>query len=175
MPSAGGSPSPFPNTMPCCSPPSLFTLCTRFVVALGPTSRSIAVVFVVHRGRFATLSPAVSSPVRAPRTLRRWATVGRSSPSVCVKVAILSGPLVAACVSPPLILRTRRMKRSGGGDIHRSSPQPSFSCRGRGSTRAPPRHPGSASERKESMTEWWLVANSILKRGGKCRHHGDGV
>ena len=31
---------------------------------------------------------------------------------------------------PPLILRTRRMKRFGGGDVHRSSPQPSFSCRG---------------------------------------------
>ena len=55
---------------------------------------------VVHRGRFNMLSPAVASPVRAPRTLRRWATVGRSSPSFCVKVAVLSGPLVAACVSP---------------------------------------------------------------------------
>ena len=124
------STSPFPNATPRRSPPSLLAVCTRFVVALGPTTQSIAVVFVVHWGRFATLSPAVASPVRAPWTLQRWATVGRSSPSVRVEVAILSGPLVAACVSPPLILRTRRMKRSGGGDIHQSSPQPSFSCRG---------------------------------------------
>jgi hypothetical protein len=122
--------SPFPSTTPRRSPPSLLALCTRFVVASSPTSRFIAAVFVVHRGRFATLSPAVASPVRAPWTLQQWATVGCSSPSVRMEVDILSGPLVAACVSPPLILSNRRMIRSGGGDIHRSSPQPSFSCGG---------------------------------------------
>ena len=54
------------------------------------------------------------------------------------------------------------MRRSGGDDVHRSSSQPSFSCRS--STRAPPRYPGSASERKEAMTAWWLAINSYLKR-----------
>ncbi len=65
------------------------------------------------------------------------------------------------------------MKRIGGGDVHESSLQPSFSCRG--FRHVPPRYPGSASEQKGTMTEWWLVANKISKRGDKCRRHGDGV
>jgi hypothetical protein len=75
-------------------------------------------------------------------------------------------------ISPPLS-RDRSNEVIGGGDIHRSSISPSF--RGSNSFRAPPRRPGFASGQKRSMTAWWLVINRILKRGGKCRHHGDGV
>jgi hypothetical protein len=95
------SPHPFPvprlvvRPLPC----SLSALGYESLRAL-PRDPSPSFSFVI--GARSPHVTAVDIPSRAPlRTLRRWATVGRSSPSVCVEVAVLSGPLVAACVSPP--------------------------------------------------------------------------
>ena len=70
----------------------------------------------------------------------QWAARPRQSAQGCLPL----WALVAAFCFPPLILWTQRMKRSGGGDVHQSSLQPPFSCRG--SMRAPPRYPGHALE-----------------------------
>ena len=56
----------------------------------------------------------------------------------------------------------------GGGDVHRSLMSPSYS--GSISFRVSPRRPGFASERKETMTAWWLAAVRTMKHGGNCRH-----
>ena len=131
----------------------LHSFCYRF----GPylVIRCRCICSLIGAGFYAVTCCSVSgvTPLNA-------STTGHSGPLVPVsprEVAILSGPWWSRLVSPPLILQTRRLKRSGGGDIHRSLPQPSFSSRG--STRVPPRCPGSASEREESMTAWWLAIN----------------
>ena len=91
-----------------------------------------------------------------PQMLQRWATVGRLSPSVCAKLPSSLGRSVAALDFPPLS-RDRLNEVIGGGDTHRSLMLPSFS--GSNLFRAPPQRPGSASERKETMTAWWLAVN----------------
>ena len=78
------------------------------------------------------------------------------------EVAVLSGPFGGRVGISPLS-RDRSNGVIGGGDVHRSSTSPSFS--GSKSFCAPPRRPEFASERKESMTAWWLVAIRILERG----------
>ena len=46
------------------------------------------------------------------------------------KVVFLSGPVVAASCIPPLDSPDSTNEMTGGGDVHRSSPQPSFSSKG---------------------------------------------
>jgi hypothetical protein len=114
------STSPFPNATPCRLPPSLLAVCTWLLGALGPTTQSISVVFVFHRGTVTTRHHCGYSAFQYLMNALKMGHCGPLVPVSSLKVAVLSGPFSGRVRFLPPCSQDWSNEVIGGGNVHGS-------------------------------------------------------
>jgi hypothetical protein len=97
---------PFPNAMPCCSPPTLFSLHPCFKAGIFGTYLMYCLRHMCcHWGLVCCVVTAAASSGSIPLLmLCQWITVGQFSPPVCWKLPSSLGPCwTCLYLSPPVL------------------------------------------------------------------------